>query len=570
MLSHQSAIDALRSLIIPLLALTSASFVCRQAAAEGEFRALLVGVSAYENALSFKPLLGPANDVALMKATLLGRGFSKQNIVMLADRSDAAGRPTRDAIIQELDRLAESVERDDIVLIHLAGHGSQQPNGNPDEDPELDGLDEIFLPADAGLWVDETGTVSNAIVDDEIATKLAAIRERGAFVFFVSDSCHAEASTRAGAPVKQGVPVNERSRDVKPEKLEIPNRLLDEAKARASRSRGGDREKVPFEAPVGDGDNVGGFVAFYAAQSTEAAPEMPLPPGAPDADENWYGLFSFNLASVLASSSGTTYRQVFEQILQSYRADNRFIPTPIPEGPDLDRLVFGGGGIAVRQWPIATDGGAATIPAGQLHQVSEGTIVAIVPNATTVDESDFLGYGRVVNAEVLKSSIEPVDYADRAAPAEIPAGAFARIVDSQFETRLAVALAERPAAPPAADAPAWRELDQLRTAGLEGTHIEWVPEAAPSADLRLLVRDGRLWFLPPSGELVTEGTARTPALTIPGEADEAALSRFRSDLEDNLGKVARVTTLFAFAREAHRQRAGARPGDQVGGEAPRG
>ena len=41
---------------------------------------------------------------------------------------------------------------------------------------ELDGFDEVFLPADAGARVDSRGRIPNGIVDDEIGQRLAAIR----------------------------------------------------------------------------------------------------------------------------------------------------------------------------------------------------------------------------------------------------------------------------------------------------------------------------------------------------------------------------------------------------------
>jgi hypothetical protein len=548
--------DLCRLLALPvlLLILVSAPLAVETAAAEGALRAVLVGVSNYNNhpELSLK---GPANDVALLKTTLLERGFPAGNIVVLADLPGANGRPTREAILRELDGLAEEARRDDLILVLFAGHGSQQPNNNPDQDPELDGQDEIFLPANAGFYIDEVGTqtVSGAIVDDEIGARLGAVRGKGAFVVFLSDSCHSEASTRAGASVLQGVPVKERGRDVKPEQLVRPEQLgswrqrIEEAKARATGSRGGDQERAPVEAAAAAGGDVGGFVAFYAAQATETAPEMPL-----GENESWYGLFTYNLAGVLASSPGITYRQAFDQVLQSYRAINRFAPTPIAEGPDLDRLVFGAaGGAAVRQWPIASDGGTATIPVGRLHQIAEGTILAVTPTATTVDEAAFLGYARVFKAEMLRSSIVPFeDEGRRPTPDPIPAGAFARVVDARFETKLAVGLAAPPAGPPAAEAPAWRELDRLRAEGLEDKNVklEWVAGDAPTANLRLLVRDGRLWFLEPSGDLVTEGPAQTPGLTISDPAaGEEVLVRFRKDLEANLRKVAKVRTLFALA-----------------------
>ena len=136
-----------------LLLLAFVTFSARDGvAAQAELRALLIGVSAYGSSSGLEPLKGPKNDVALLKDVLLGRGFSERNIVMLAERPDANGRPTRAAILGELDRLAEVAGRDDIIVIHFSGHGSQLPNDNFEQDPEVDGQDEILLPADVGRY----------------------------------------------------------------------------------------------------------------------------------------------------------------------------------------------------------------------------------------------------------------------------------------------------------------------------------------------------------------------------------------------------------------------------------
>jgi hypothetical protein len=527
----------------PLFALASVCFTAPGARADGEQRALLIGVSSYDNAAAFAPLKGPANDVALLAGRLRERGFQPDNIVMLANRADAQGRPTRAAILREFDRLAETTERGDIVFIHFSGHGSQQPNNNPDEDPELDGFDEILLPEDSGLWTGELGSIANAIIDDEIAVRLAVLRDRGAFVVFVSDSCYSEGARRAIQTTEQG-------RGIQPEQLGIPQAAL-EAAARAPRLRGGAREDDALDTASLAAGNLGGLVAFYAAQSIEEAPELLLPPEAPD---NQYGLLTFHLATILASNPRITYRQAFEHILYNYRAMNRFAPTPMIEGTDanLDQIIFGSDkGVAVRQWPVIVDGGARRIPAGRLHQLSADTILAVVPAATTVEASNVLGYARLSDVEMLRSTLEPIDYAGRPAPAQIPAGAFARVVDARFETRLAVALPNRPAVLSADERVVWRELDRLRSAGLQETRIAWSAPDASSADLRLLVDSGKLWFVPPSGVLEPEGPTQTPHLTIPDPVrdDGAALARFQTDLVTNLRKVAKVRTLFALARE---------------------
>jgi hypothetical protein len=58
----------------------------------------------------------------------------------------------------------------------------------------------------------------------------------------------------------------------------------------------------------GTASGSGGFVLFYAAQTTQATPEMPLPAGQPD--PKVHGLFSYSLAEALSSAPGASYRQL--------------------------------------------------------------------------------------------------------------------------------------------------------------------------------------------------------------------------------------------------------------------
>ena len=90
---------------------------------------------------------------------------------------------------------------DDFVYLHFSGHGSQAPALN--DETELDGLDELFLPVDIGPWNDTVGAVENALLDDEIGEMIGAIRAKGATVWAVFDSCHSGTATRASGPMRR-------------------------------------------------------------------------------------------------------------------------------------------------------------------------------------------------------------------------------------------------------------------------------------------------------------------------------------------------------------------------------
>ena len=160
-------------------------------------------------------------------------GFDAEGITTLVGWSDdPATRPTRSNIAEEFKRLAEVTREGDRVVIYLAGHGSQQPSVGDPNDPEPDGFDEIFLPADVIGWDGKKQDVVNAITDDELRAWLTAIRDSGAFVWVIIDACHSGTMTR-GAPA-------ERERRVPPSVL-VPTEVLTEAQnvaARRERTRG--------------------------------------------------------------------------------------------------------------------------------------------------------------------------------------------------------------------------------------------------------------------------------------------------------------------------------------------
>ncbi|MGF1625560.1 MAG: caspase family protein [Alphaproteobacteria bacterium] len=504
--------------------------------------ALLVGVTEYPALDERLWLNGPANDVVLMEQVLLQQGFPEEQITVLSQGENADAEPTRAAILGAIDSLVETVGPGDFVYLQFGGHGSQQPAY--DDPSELDGLDEIFLPSDVGPWDGRAGVVENAIVDNELEPRIMALREAGAFVFVVFDSCHSGTMLRA-------VTSDERDRRLDPAQLGIPQEALAAAQATAVVTRGGKTPTDRFldlDAAVGTAE-LGGYVAFYAAQTTETTPELRLPAG--DPNRQTYGLFSFTLASVLSSNPGITYRQASQQVLAEYVAGNRNSPTPLFEssGEAMDAILLSGEAAdEIRQWPIAEDRGSYRIPAGRLNQVDEGSILAVFASATESADALPLGYVTVDNAQVVHSLVQPIAYGDAPAIEAIPAGAFARLVDSQFTVSLTVALPEAARSADPSSAPALAELDRLAESGLDRVALDWVA-AGESADIRLHIADGRLWFLPPSGEWHRDGPQTTTYLTIPAPDDAAALAAFVAELESNLGKVARVNALFELANQ---------------------
>lgn len=348
--------------------------------ARGEDRALLVGCTEYPNLksnanyASMIELYGPANDVVLMRDTLIrSLRVPAANITALSGwPDDAAARPTRDNILGWLDRTAKSVRKGDRVIVMMAGHGSQQPDTSGDEP---DGMDEIFLPADVKNWNGRRGTVENAITDDELGARLRAIRDAGAFVWLVMDCCHSGSISRKGEPI--------RARRLDPDLLGVPPTTRGVGK--------GEEASVPM------GADLSGMVALYASPSYRTAPELRLPTGVDNAD--WHGMLSYTLATQLTQASGRmTYRELQARVVGSYRAEELISVTPVAEG-DLDRYVGGEGRLECPPLYLRVQGDELILNAGRLAGVRPGSVLAL----RRIGDKAIAGHARVVTAGAAQS-----------------------------------------------------------------------------------------------------------------------------------------------------------------------
>ena len=493
------------------------------AAVARENHALLVGVSTYETLDEQFWLVGPANDVALVRDYLTTNPhvpFPAGNITVLADGVE--GRPTLAAIRTAMEDLARAAGPDDFVYLHFSGHGTQAPAS--DDENELDGLDELFLPVDIGPWNDSVGEVENALVDDEIGQMIGAIRAKGATVWAVFDSCHSGTVTRAiGAE-------DVRLRRLSPEALGIPDTTSALRSVTPKPESGVD--PVPAE---------GAFVAFYAAQTNETTPEKRLPRGMPGRKS--HGVFTFTLFEALAANPGITYRQLAQDVLRRYAVGNLARSTPLFEG-NLDLAVFGTkGGAPVRQWPLEISEGVITIPAGHLHGIEDGMALAVLATAAGSDEAA-LGRLQVDFAETFQSELTPVDLTLD----DIPRGAFARLVAGTTRFGLSVALPEETG--PLADA-LKASVAVGSEAGLFGERVQFLP-AGDDADLILTEAEdrGTILILPGTGVLTQADIRLTPRITTEGKTE----LELAEALADTLHAIARVQNLLklgsAFAGDA--------------------
>lgn len=421
--------------ILVIAGLSSAAADAPQPAS-GRRLALLVGCTRYDSLVARRQLRGPANDVVLMRRLLTERfGFDPADITVLAeqDHVDRAQRqqqqepsircdlPTDEHIIREFERLICDARAGDTVFILLSGHGSRQPDqdNDPERDPEPDGFDELFLPCNIGRWQGDVGTVEHAITDDQIRDWSRALVERGAFVFFVADSCHSGTVTR-GIEGDDAENYTQRSRETSPEELGIPEELAQRA---ASASAGSESDWFDAAARAGGSS---GMVALYAVQAHQEAIEEPPTPSSPH-----FGRLSHTLYEVLSQcNQSITYRELTQRILWRFEQNNWISrSTPFAEGTAVDRTVF-----ELEEWPgrsqitLHRAGDGLTVTSGALHGLTIGSILEVYPPAGESSEMQVLGHVRVTGLFPLSAKVEPIAWRDTPLVVELPDEARCQLV----------------------------------------------------------------------------------------------------------------------------------------------
>ena len=542
-------------------------FVCGRAlrgqTRTGVTHALLIGVTNYPNLDKRYALAGPANDVELVRDVLAAEPFNvdPRRITRLAETPAAsatkpggpgiiAGRPTKANIAHEFNRLAKEVNAGDQVVIFFAGHGSQQPDDDPNE--EDDRLDEIVLPADAQNWNGGTETVLNAITDDEIANWLGAIRKRGAFVWAVFDACQSTSLTRG-----TDVEVN---RFVPPDALGVPEEKL--------RAAGRGRSLTGENAMLGLDDAAGNIAALYAAQTIEPTPEKLLPdgPSTKVQDRKVHGLFTFTLVTALReaglarASTRLTYRDLAERVIQHYRAMGRIAPTPGFEGGGLDREVLGVKDFAGTVRLVLGDRiqNGLEVRAGAVHGLSIGTILRVYPAANRPATDTPIGHVKLTSVTPASSVAEPVAYAGMPAPDPklLRPGSYCDVAFYDYADRVfKVALHQEPGTSIETDIIRYVEtaLAELeKTTNGRATRVKspseanWLVRVTPARAVVLTPASG--WEIDPSRPDGDQSQGRFVVAELgPQQVGDKGPSALTQELSRVLNALARATNLLRLA-----------------------
>ncbi|PTE14162.1 caspase family protein [Pseudogemmobacter blasticus] len=515
------------------LCLTTALALVALPAMARENYAILIGANQYQNLDERWWLRGPKNDVELVATYLTTEApvpFPADHVTLLTDGVEGVQPATLGAIRDAFAKVTAEAQPGDFVYLHFSGHGTQAPATH--DDTELDGLDELFLPVDIGPWSDSVGAVENALVDDEIGRLIDGIRAKGADVWVVFDSCHSGTATRA---VEADDEV--RTRQLDPSVLGLDPAAMEDV---ASRGIGEEDPRAAAVSDVADaapaGEGMGNFVAFYAAQTNEVTPEKNLPKGKPDRKP--HGVFTYTLFETLAEYPSATYGQIAQEVLRKYSVKNLAKTTPLFEG-DLDAVAFSGAeGGRVAQWPATVEGGSFSLPAGELHGLSQGAVLAVMATAADPTEAA-LGYVEVTGIDTFTATATAVEKDGKALPAELPKGLYLRKLDDALDFTLTVALPEPGTAP--ADA-LLAALDTLTAEA--GPRLNFVAAGA-EADLRLAVipdspRPDAIWVLPATG--LADDLSTTPSVGTAGK-DGATLAVTLTDTLAHMSKALNLMKL---------------------------
>lgn len=529
-------------LILTLLGAVTSS----QAATSPNYRALIVGVSEYPGLARNLSLEGPKNDAARMREVLISRGVPAQNITVLADGISGAGMPTRRQILAALDQLARTARADDYIIIHMAGHGSQQPV--PDDSPyaveEHDGLFEIFLPRDVEGWADQKngsgGEVRNAILDHEIRAVVDRMTASGAFVWAIFDTCHSATLVRSAGNSEVKL------RQVMPADLGIPDRALASSVRRATMTGKG---RGP-DGPAAGSGKPGRAVYFYAAQTHEPAPEMRLPAGEPDRVS--HGLFSYTIMQALDGGAGMTYQQLAQQVLTLYAGNGEARATPLFSGTALQSGVLGQATSSPRQWPV-NSGNPLSIPAGELSDLHVGAILALLPSALARTE-DAVAYAQIIRTSAIRSELAPVAFGGHPAQseAEMQKGRIARLARPAMQFSLIVTTDLSQCAQPCPFSAALTAMrsgdtgDTGVTGDRAGPRVKWV-DAGQSAQLVLKADGRRLWLMPSSLQQAAMPDQPEKLMVFLDAAANASSQGIRNELQRMLNHARKASNLMRVA-----------------------
>ncbi|MCX7743982.1 MAG: caspase family protein [Flavobacteriales bacterium] len=352
--------------IIPVILFATSTLVVK---AQNK-HALIIAIGDYDSSQGWNDI-SSANDIPLIRQTLLDQGFKNENIALLQDNY-----ATSKGIDEALEKLTAKVGPKDIVVIHYSGHGQQVQDLNGDE---ADGYDEALVCYDAPLHAPDNYDFSRHYTDDKLGEKLYEIRQRlgkdGHLLVFL-DACHSGSGTRGEKPEAQP-----RGTDVKCELKGY----------RPATTAQGDKDfvKEMGYGSRGESSGLAKFVVFSGASAHQLNYECK------DDNGKAVGSLSYAIAKAFKElGTDVTYRSMFARILDimAVKAPRQ---NPVLEG-DIDFKVFNGMYIPQESYfEIETiEATKITLNGGYLSGLTLGDKIGFYPSGTnsiTGKKPNFLG-----------------------------------------------------------------------------------------------------------------------------------------------------------------------------------
>ena len=224
----------------------------------------------------------------------------------------------------------------DVVVIQYAGHGTQLPDGNGDEDG---GLDEAWVPYDYNE--------GEFVIDDDLGALFDRYKGRDIQLVVFTDCCHSGTSTRfmpgAGAPQSS----------VHSRYMQVPRDIVELFQQKRGVAQSGAR--------FGAKDSFGWEIHFAACQDAQSAYER-----------DGHGDFTRATTKALVDAvrSATSYQTLADTIAQSF-AGNTLQTPRLNAAPNKVQLPLFG---ATRGMAVASDGatpdGAAMAFGARIDQLT--------------------------------------------------------------------------------------------------------------------------------------------------------------------------------------------------------
>jgi hypothetical protein len=344
--------------------------------------ALIIGINEYVHLEEKYQLKGCVNDAKLMKGVLVDQfKFEESEITELHDKA-----ASQKGILAAMERLVERAEKDDVIVVHFSGHGSQRESADLEEGT---GQDSTILPHDSGC---EDPHPNLGIADKEINEWLGRLSKKTRYITLIFDCCHSGTITRGifGARTRS-VPADTRS-------------LADM----------GVEQRQPAPSGAGQTRNVGpsgwltlsdSYVVMSGCRDNELASEYHQKDG--DGYVTTGALTHFLTKALRQARPGTTYRDVFEPARQSvisvYPDQN-----PQIEGSQ-DREVFGVKEIEpLRFIPVnSVNGSTVILGGGRAHGLARDSRWSAYPQGTKQSKgSTPLGLIEITSVDMLTAEGE--------------------------------------------------------------------------------------------------------------------------------------------------------------------